>query len=308
MGGRPAPSDDRHTTITEADGVHLRSPGNATRGCGSTCLCALKPGAPVQCRPTSGARAPFPPARARRPRRRLRRQPANHRRRRRSRRRRWRSAATLRAVTARRRRRLARATGVTLPVTGRTATGLAVIGTPPDGEHPYRLRGASARADVQVTAVVAKPLGVAELTLAADLGVAAGPFAGGALALGGSTWTWLDGKGTTVKVAVAAAAPTVGTGRLTGPPPPMMQGSWLPTGDRGGASDPGSTRTLMLWARTPYAWFRGLQPAIRPRSGRSLRGASRTLGQKGRSRWPASIRRPRRVLSCGYPRALRRPR
>jgi hypothetical protein len=49
----------------------------------------------------------------------------------------------------------------------------------------------------------------------------------------------------------------VGSGRLTGPPPPVVQGSWLPTDDRDDPQDPGATTSLVLWARTPYAWFRG---------------------------------------------------
>ena len=144
---------------------------------------------------------------------------------------------------------------VTLPVTGRTAGGLAVTGSVPDGEYPYRLRAAPARADVQVTVVTPKLLGRAELTLAA--GVPAGTFDGGTLALGGTTWAVLAAQGTTVTVATPAAVPMAGSGRLTGPPPPVVEGSWLPTDNRDEPQDPGATTSLVLWARTPYAWFRG---------------------------------------------------
>ena len=145
---------------------------------------------------------------------------------------------------------------VSLPVTARTATGLSVTGSVTDGSYRYRLRPASATATVQVTAVGAKPLGIAELTLAADPG-APGVFAGGTLTLGGSTWHVLDVTGTTAVVNVPAGTPTIGTGVLTGPATPALQGAWLPNADRDDPADPGPTTTLMLWARTPYAYFRG---------------------------------------------------
>jgi hypothetical protein len=146
----------------------------------------------------------------------------------------------------------------TLPVTGRTATGIAIGGgAPVPGRYAYRLTPPPVGAAVQVTAVAAGPLGVATVTLAADPQSPVNAFAGGTLALGGASWTVLASAGGSVTVATPGAAPGIGTGQLTGPPAPELRGSWLPTADRGDASDPGPTTTLMLWARTPFAWFRG---------------------------------------------------
>jgi hypothetical protein len=143
-----------------------------------------------------------------------------------------------------------------LPVTGRTTTGVTVTGTPPEGEHPYRLRTAPVHATVQVTAVAQKPLGIADLTLDADPGLPGGAFAGGTCLLGGATWTVLASAGRTVTIAAPAAAPGIGNAELTGPPPPEVGGAWLPVEDRTDGAQPGPTTKLMLWARTPFAWFR----------------------------------------------------
>ncbi|WP_066376323.1 hypothetical protein [Herbidospora mongoliensis] len=144
---------------------------------------------------------------------------------------------------------------VTLPVTGRTASGLAVTGSIPDGEYAYRLRPAPPRAETQITAVAPTPLRTAELTLAA--GVSAGIFDGGTLALGGESWSVLAAGDTTITVATPGAIPAPGAGQLTGPPAPEIRGSWLPVRDRPTADTPGPTTALVLWARTPYTWFRG---------------------------------------------------
>lgn len=144
---------------------------------------------------------------------------------------------------------------VSVPATGRTPGGLAVTGAVADGAYAYRLQAPPQRADVEVTAVAVKPLGNTELTLAAP--VAAATFDGGTLTLGSATWTVLAARDRTVTVVTAAAAPVPSAGRLTGPPTPELRGSWLPNDDRTSAQDPGPTTSLVLWARSPYAWFRG---------------------------------------------------
>lgn len=144
---------------------------------------------------------------------------------------------------------------VSLPVTGRAPAGLAVTGAVADGEYAYRLQAPPQRANVEVTAVTTKPFGNTELTLAAP--VAGATFDGGTLTLGSTTWTVLAARDRTVTVVTGAVAPAPSAGRLTGPPTPELRGSWLPNDDRASAEDPGPTTSLVLWARSPYDWFRG---------------------------------------------------
>ena len=114
--------------------------------------------------------------------------------------------------------------GLTYPVTSRTATGLGYHRVPPDGNVAYRLRPATLSQSVQVNQVTAAPHATASLSLVASTGTPKDAFAGGSLALGGTSWPILESDGATVLVRTKGSLPQPGTGTLTGLIPPELDG------------------------------------------------------------------------------------
>ena len=146
---------------------------------------------------------------------------------------------------------------LSFPVSGSGAGTLSVTGTLPEGRHPYRLNGRRARASVQVASVAVAPFGTATATLTADTGEAKNAFTCGTLSQAGQTWNVVENDGASVTVVSAPSAlPKAGAATLLAPPGAALSGQWLPVDDKDSPEANGPTTKLMVWARTPFAWFR----------------------------------------------------
>ena len=150
--------------------------------------------------------------------------------------------------------------GGTFPVTGSGAGTLSVTGSVPAGQHAYRLQGRQARADVQVGSVTAGAYSTALLLLSADHGRGVNAFAGGRLEQGANHWTIISDDGTKVMVRTPDSSPTPDPATLLAASGGLLEGQWLPVDDRESAGDAAPTTKLMLWARTPFVWFRRNDP------------------------------------------------
>jgi hypothetical protein len=146
-----------------------------------------------------------------------------------------------------------------------------------DGSRGYRLTAAPTRFDVDVVAVRDAPRGAYKVEIDRDLGTGDG-LAGGALTtVDGGAHLVLDVAGDVVVVRPKSSAPVAGRATLTTVRPPELRGQWQIDSD-----DPAPTR-LMLWARTPFAWWRS-----------NSRGTLRELADSGVACGPT----PTESLSC----------
>ena len=123
------------------------------------------------------------------------------------------------------------------------------------GLHPYRLRAGVDTQAVVIDDLVEGAYSTATVTLHASAGTA-DVFAGGTLVQGGGAWTVIGHSGATVIIRTAGTFPAHGAALLAGPAGPLLEGQWLPVDDRASADVPYPTTKLMIWARTPFAWFR----------------------------------------------------
>jgi hypothetical protein len=141
-------------------------------------------------------------------------------------------------------------------VTAASGGSLTLAGSPPSGDHSYRLQGREAAAAVQVNLVSPAAHATAVLTLSANHGRGYGKFAGGSVRQESKRWTIVADTGTHVTVRTPVEAPVAGAATLEAASGGLLEGQWLPADDREAAGDATPTTKLMLWARTPFAWFR----------------------------------------------------
>ncbi|KRH99720.1 hypothetical protein [Curvibacter sp. PAE-UM] len=125
--------------------------------------------------------------------------------------------------------------------------------SPPPGDYSYRLSAPRWSAAAQIVAVSDTHTGEALVTLSSSLNQTT-PLRGGELKSGTSSWLILDAAAATVRIRAAGTMPVSGVATLLGPEPALLDGQWAPSGEP--VSGPDSSTRLMVWARTPFAFYR----------------------------------------------------
>ncbi|HEX2295435.1 MAG TPA: hypothetical protein VHN37_09015, partial [Actinomycetota bacterium] len=149
--------------------------------------------------------------------------------------------------------------GTRYEVTASAPGSLTVAGSPPAGVHTYRLTSKPVQLGLSISGATRGDFGTVVVTLAVAPGVSSGALAGGVLTAPGGAWAIAGNSGNTITLRGPDLPPT-GPAIATAPLVAPLSGAWLPVSDE---VPPGQT-TLMLGAKTPFAWFRHNAPATLP--------------------------------------------
>jgi hypothetical protein len=139
-------------------------------------------------------------------------------------------------------------------VTAGSGGSATFTGSAPSGLLSYRLSAPRLTMTVQLGAIGDGSSGESVVTLGQTL-TTPDRFRGGNLVVGSVSWMVLDADTQSVRIRIdASVLPPTGAATLEGPDPSTIEAQWAPTGDPVTSSD--SSTRLMVWARTPFAYFR----------------------------------------------------